>query len=637
MSIRFSVGKNTFDNRPVNHEVESFADFVRYVLNARSRKKGQTYITAPFNGDGTRKREGALPRAWLPFDFDRIADGETFAELCMYLSQYVGFAYTTASHTPDAPRARIILAADREMNREECRRVCLAIERDILAKFGDRVAMDGSVYRGEQPIYTPLIDAQSSVWMDGEIVDVDAVLRTAPELAQERTTEQRIDETALQDPVMRVLRERQMILKDLGGGRFGVVCPCADQHTSTSGDTSTVYMLPNFGGVKYGKFHCLHSHCENRPQDDFLRALELDPKAIWGTQAHGAVPPHMEDRKEASKRRPVLNTLSSFLADLRPIPWLVRNIVPSDSIIEFFGDPETWKSLIGLDLGLTIANRNSEGEWCGNRINKTGVVVYVCGEGAHGVRLRIKAWMERNGASFDDMLFFPTSRSVPVLDCEQIESLRDEIREKCNELGEENPALVIFDTLQRNFGDGDENSTQDMTRFIANLDRYIREPFKCAVLLIHHTGQLDKSRARGSSVLKSSVDVEFSFRRDEDTVSMECTKMKEGSRPIPIGFNKHSHVLNDVYNDEGDNETAPVVLTTAPPKRYKPLGKAQQGVLDIIKELSGNQPGYKVAKKRLHREFIERQFHRNSFVAAIAALKGRKILQDNDLEIWIEP
>lgn len=340
--------------------------------------------------------------------------------------------------------------------------------------------------------------------------------------------------------------------------------------------------------------------------------------------------------KPKMERTTYLNPLSSFLSDLKPIPWLVRNIVPEDSIIEFFGDPETWKSLIGLDLGLTIAHKKSQGEWCGNRINKTGFVVYVCGEGAHGVRLRIKAWMERNDAVIEDLAFFPTTRAVPVLDCEQIAGLRDEIIATCRELGYEGPALVIFDTLQRNFGDGDENSTQDMTRFISNIDRFIREPFKCAVLIIHHAGQGDKTRARGSSVLKSSVDVEFCFRRDEDTVSMECTKMKEGSRPIPIGFNKHSHILCDVYNDEGDNETAPVVVTTNPVKRHKTVGKAQQAVLDIIREISSGQDGFRVGKRRLYAEFTARHFHRNSFVNAIQALKGRNILQDNELEIWIQ-
>ncbi len=76
--VRYSVGKNTFDNKPRNEEAETFAAFTERVLGLRSTRKGETYIAAPFNGDGTRKKEGALPRCWIPFDFDHIANPETF-------------------------------------------------------------------------------------------------------------------------------------------------------------------------------------------------------------------------------------------------------------------------------------------------------------------------------------------------------------------------------------------------------------------------------------------------------------------------------------------------------------------------------------------------------------------------------
>ena len=38
------------------------------------------------------------------------------------------------------------------------------------------------------------------------------------------------------------------------------------------------------------------------------------------------------------------------------------------------------------------------------------------------------------------------------------------------------PQLIIIDTLARNAG-GDENSTQDMNKFIHHLDKYLRVPF----------------------------------------------------------------------------------------------------------------------------------------------------------------
>ncbi len=50
------------------------------------------------------------------------------------------------------------------------------------------------------------------------------------------------------------------------------------------------------------------------------------------------------------------------------------------------------------------------------------------------------------------------------------------------------PALIVIDTLARNFGGGDENKTQDMNKFIFSIDMYIRLPFSCCVLIVYHTG-----------------------------------------------------------------------------------------------------------------------------------------------------
>jgi RecA-family ATPase len=60
---------------------------------------------------------------------------------------------------------------------------------------------------------------------------------------------------------------------------------------------------------------------------------------------------------------------------------------------------------------------------------------------------------------------------------------------------DEPPALVIFDTVARNMGPADENSTQDMTGFVRACDE-IRTAWGCTVSLSapqrprrHGTGQ----------------------------------------------------------------------------------------------------------------------------------------------------
>ena len=50
------------------------------------------------------------------------------------------------------------------------------------------------------------------------------------------------------------------------------------------------------------------------------------------------------------------------------------------------------------------------------------------------------------------------------------------------------PVLIVIDTSVRNFGPGDENSTVDMNGFIAHVDSYLRAPYRCVALIVHHTG-----------------------------------------------------------------------------------------------------------------------------------------------------
>ena len=278
--IRYSIGKNRFDAHPVQREAESFDDFEHTVLSTRAAIKGLFYVAAAFNNDHQGKphrgRDHAQPTSFLCFDFDGIPSQEAFADLCMFLGSYRGFGYTTASHTPEAPRARAILLADREMGRDERMRVSAYLEQCIAMKVPG-IKFDASVYRPEQPCFTPVFDSQTFTW-DGSPVDVDSLLAFAPKLKEQGpSTAENLIKIETTDPVLNTLRDKGMIKRELGGGRFGVVCPCSDSHSGPSeSDTATVYTLPKFNGFDMGNFTCLHDHCSGRPQKQFMAALGLD-------------------------------------------------------------------------------------------------------------------------------------------------------------------------------------------------------------------------------------------------------------------------------------------------------------------------------------------------------------------------
>jgi hypothetical protein len=191
--ICYSRGTNTFDNRPEQMTCSSFDEFEEVVLADRSPEKGLTFIGAPLqSGVHYRKPvkypgeahwrlgDNVLPRQWLAFDFDGFATVGSFKGLQEYLKRYRGFGYTTASHTDEAPRARAILYASRPMSRDECISVCGSIQKQIEDQLGvGAVVFDNSVYRGEQPVYTPVTNSDT-FHFSGIAVDVEKHLQMVP-------------------------------------------------------------------------------------------------------------------------------------------------------------------------------------------------------------------------------------------------------------------------------------------------------------------------------------------------------------------------------------------------------------------------------------------------------------------------
>ena len=188
--ICFSRGHNKFDNKPEQRQCTNFAEFEHAVLSDMSEAKGQTYICSPlqsgihyqkpdkYPGEATwRLKDHVGPRQFIAFDFDGFSSTDAFQVTKEYLRQYRGFGYTTASHTDEKPRARVILLASRSMTREECETVSVVLEDEIaLSVMPEKIKFDASVYRGEQPIYTPVVGAETFI-LDGGAIDVDAYLK----------------------------------------------------------------------------------------------------------------------------------------------------------------------------------------------------------------------------------------------------------------------------------------------------------------------------------------------------------------------------------------------------------------------------------------------------------------------------
>ncbi|TSA14896.1 MAG: DUF3987 domain-containing protein [Comamonadaceae bacterium] len=187
--LHYSRGKNTYDNSPAQLATDDFDTFEDVVLADRAPRKGLAFICAPlahglhyqkpddYPGiDKWRLKDHVESRLFIAFDFDGFKDVAAFQATLAYLRRYRGFGYTTASHSTEAPRARAILKLSRPVSRDEGITLGEALQAAMLLALGpDAIKFDGSVYRGEQPIYTPVTTSET-FHFHGDDVDVDALL-----------------------------------------------------------------------------------------------------------------------------------------------------------------------------------------------------------------------------------------------------------------------------------------------------------------------------------------------------------------------------------------------------------------------------------------------------------------------------
>lgn len=310
--IRFSRGTSKYDNRPAQCEAADFDAFTDAVLGDRAAAKGLAYVCAPMreghhnNPDrypgvaAWRLKNLAQPRCFLPMDLDGFDNPETFTKLLTWLERFQGFAYATASSTPDAPRCRVVLAQSRATDQKEGEALCEAVQAMIERELGaGRVKFDVSVYNAAQPLYTPPLDAETFRFT-GSPVDVDAVLAQMP-TKKPQVNGSRLELVKGEDQILNTLNALGMIRADKGGGAYWIECPFADQHTSFTGDGETIYYLAHTNGFAMAHFKCLHAHCAKRTDMDFKLELiekhlkQTGKRPAWGVQVDTTDQPFQPD------------------------------------------------------------------------------------------------------------------------------------------------------------------------------------------------------------------------------------------------------------------------------------------------------------------------------------------------------
>ena len=254
-----------------------------------------------------------------------------------------------------------------------------------------------------------------------------------------------------------------------------------------------------------------------------------------------------------------------FCSQPSPISWLVKRWIQSQALVMVHGPSGGGKTFVVLDWCLRMASGIEN--WAGHKVRQ-GNVVYLAGEGHHGLRGRVAAWKHHNKAGKLNMwlskdgcdLNTPTGYLKVV---EHIRSLSSR------------PNVIVVDTLHR-FLAGDENSAQDAKTMLDSCNALMQE-FDCSVILVHHTGVSEEAqhRARGSSAWRGALDIEISIVPAKDDYPMQIIQRKsKDAEMAETVYVELQQVTIPNWRDEDDQPvTSAVIIVAQAPQSPKKESK----------------------------------------------------------------
>ena len=214
----------------------------------------------------------------------------------------------------------------------------------------------------------------------------------------------------------------------------------------------------------------------------------------------------------------------------------IEGMWPRGSLVSMFGETGSGKTFLALNLGLSIA---SDTPWCGHKVH-CGAVVYVAGEDAWGVVLRLQAHVQVH-PEVTQAAFAVVEQAVDLPNENAVTEFVEIVTQEFGQATE----LVIIDTADSCFGSVDDSSPVGMRLFVDACKR-IRDELGCTVLILMHPGHDNTDRERGGSNFKAAMDVRYRVRAQGDTEQvLEHIKMKNGPLNPPMVFERRVVELSD--------------------------------------------------------------------------------------------
>jgi hypothetical protein len=227
-----------------------------------------------------------------------------------------------------------------------------------------------------------------------------------------------------------------------------------------------------------------------------------DPEALL--QAAGAVietPPRQHGRL-------ILRTPGELMA-MPARKYLLQGLFAPCELSLIWGQPKTGKSFLALRLAYGLAL--GMGMW-GRKAPRPLRVLYIAAEGMGGMGTRLKALAE---------LGDPGEAFMVITQAAEIGHPGSDLPSILEAVKAHRADFVVIDTLARTFGTGNEDSAQDMGRFVAACDA-VREA-GAHVLVVHHGAKSTVAQTpRGSGALMGACDLILQVSKGAEAAPSLC-------------------------------------------------------------------------------------------------------------------
>lgn len=282
-----------------------------------------------------------------------------------------------------------------------------------------------------------------------------------------------------------------------------------------------------------------------------------------------------------SRARYILDTIIQA-GDCQPqlqCDYLWKGWLNRSDVSVLYGPSNSGKSF----LALKIADCVSKGQRWGNRRVKEGRVLCCAAEGGGSFTNRVAAL---EGAKF--MLHVAP---IVLTGGDSLAQPLAEVMQHLEAVGGAPFDLIIFDTMARVMGTGDENNAPDIADLTRNIG-LIQRATGAHVMLIHHSGKDTGRGARGHSALRAAIDTEIELTRDDlGQITAEVTKQRDGPTGYRFVYNLRQVELGE--DQDGDIVTTCLVEPADAPEadRVGVTGSAL-GALELLKRLikEGGKP-----------------------------------------------